>query len=199
MKIPEGVQNDQNSNKVLNYATHYGLKQAGRVWNNRIDSKLISLGYQPTKSDHCIYFLQNKSGIHFIALYVDDLLFASSDPLKILASNRIFTLCSLRYKNRPLLCCKLFGKIFKSANWNPLVSAIQNVLRYIKGTLDVGIYYSNNNKELSGFSGYSDSDWGADVDTSRSTMGFIFLLIGGPISWSSKVQPRVAESSTEAE
>lgn len=31
------------------------------------------------------------------------------------------------------------------------------------------------------------------------TMGFIFSIAGGPVSWSSKFQPRVAESSTEAE
>ncbi|SGY60591.1 BQ5605_C007g04452 [Microbotryum silenes-dioicae] len=56
-----------------------------------------------------------------------------------------------------------------------------------------------NNEPLLGYEGYSDSDWGSDVNTSRSTMGYLFKLAGGAISWSSRLQPRVACSSTEAE
>ncbi|GAA5919607.1 hypothetical protein JCM6882_006580 [Rhodosporidiobolus microsporus] len=52
---------------------------------------------------------------------------------------------------------------------------------------------------LVGLEAYSDSDWGACVDTARSTMGYTFLLASGAVAWSSKLQPRVAASSTEAE
>jgi hypothetical protein len=47
--------------------------------------------------------------------------------------------------------------------------------------------------------GFADSDWGGDLTTRRSTTGYLFTLAGAAISWSSKRQPTVALSSTEAE
>ncbi len=47
--------------------------------------------------------------------------------------------------------------------------------------------------------GYSDSDWNGDIDTSRSTTGYSFLLAGGSITWNSRLQRSVSLSSTEAE
>ena len=46
---------------------------------------------------------------------------------------------------------------------------------------------------------YADANWAADADTRRSTSGYVFFLGSAPISWSSKRQPIVALSSTEAE
>jgi hypothetical protein len=47
--------------------------------------------------------------------------------------------------------------------------------------------------------GYSDSDWAGDVDTRRSTGGYVVLMCKAAISWSSKLQSAPALSSTEAE
>jgi hypothetical protein len=47
--------------------------------------------------------------------------------------------------------------------------------------------------------GYSDADWGADVDDRKSISGFVFMLGGAAISWSSKKQSSPATSSCEAE
>ena len=46
---------------------------------------------------------------------------------------------------------------------------------------------------------YTDSDYAMDLDTRHSVSGAIFLLAGGPISWSSKLQNTVSQSSTKAE
>lgn len=46
--------------------------------------------------------------------------------------------------------------------------------------------------------GYSDADYAGDVDTRRSTTGYVFVLNRRAISWQSKVQPTVATSTTEA-
>ena len=54
------------------------------------------------------------------------------------------------------------------------------------------------NKEVE-ILGYSDSDWAGDIDTRRSTTGYVFVLGGAAISWKSRRQATVARSSTEAE
>lgn len=78
-------------------------------------------------------------------------------------------------------------------------TAIKHILRYMQGTLDYGLCYQRTDDKLLGCTAYSDSDWGACVNTSRSTMGFVFMFAGAAVSWSSKQQSRVADSSTDAE
>ncbi|KAI4313338.1 hypothetical protein L6164_026324 [Bauhinia variegata] len=44
----------------------------------------------------------------------------------------------------------------------------------------------------------NDNDWGGDIETRKSTSGYDFHLGTGAISWSSKKQPVIALSTTEA-
>lgn len=76
-------------------------------------------------------------------------------------------------------------------------SGVKRVMRYLKGTKDVGITY--NGVDSAGLVGYTDSDWAGDKETRRSTSGFVYTMNGGAISWKSKRQPCVALSSCEAE
>lgn len=81
------------------------------------------------------------------------------------------------------------------AHWN----AILHVFAYIKGTLDYQItYHRGTDGGLKPY-GYVDSDYAGDTDTRRSTSGFVFMMAGGAVSWSSKRQPTVSLSTTEAE
>ena len=77
--------------------------------------------------------------------------------------------------------------------------AAKRILRYLKGTIDLGITYSNFNNENNDLLGYSDSDWGGDKETRKSTTGYVFMYANAAISWSSRKQQTVALSSTEAE
>ena len=74
---------------------------------------------------------------------------------------------------------------------------VKRVLRYLKGTLNYGLKFSVHGKQAD-LNGYSDADWAGDVDTRRSTSGYVFQFGNGTISWSSRKQPTVAKSSTEA-
>jgi hypothetical protein len=74
--------------------------------------------------------------------------------------------------------------------------AIKKILRYLKGTIDYSITYIKSNPYLSS---YCDSDYAGDIYTSKSTTGYIFYLGEGPISWKSKLQSIVAQSTTKAE
>ena len=74
---------------------------------------------------------------------------------------------------------------------------VKRVLRYIRGTLDLGLKFKSV-KNLCLF-GYSDADWAGDVSSRKSRSGYVFMLGGAILSWMSKKQPVVALSSTESE
>jgi hypothetical protein len=71
------------------------------------------------------------------------------------------------------------------------------LLRYLKGTANLAITYDGNQSNL--ITGYSDADWAGDVETRRSTSGYVFLMCGAPISFKTKLQTGVALSTAEAE
>jgi hypothetical protein len=75
-------------------------------------------------------------------------------------------------------------------------AAVKRIMRYLKGTLDLKLCLGG--KDIS-LKGYCDADWGGDLDTRRSTTGYVFFFGVGSISWNSKRQPTVALSTTEAE
>lgn len=80
-----------------------------------------------------------------------------------------------------------------TAHW----TAVKQILRYLKGTMDKKlVYHRSERKEIMGF---CDSDWGGDVDDRRSYAGYAFKLGNSLISWSSKKQPTLTLSTTEAE
>jgi hypothetical protein len=79
------------------------------------------------------------------------------------------------------------------------VVAVKRILRYLKGTLNLGILIKcKADKELT-LQGWSDSDYVGDHDDRKSTSGYIFTMGTSAICWSSKKQPIVTLSTTEAE
>jgi hypothetical protein len=78
----------------------------------------------------------------------------------------------------------------------PHLDAVRRILRYIKHTLQCGIFYEAKNQLQ--VHGYTDVDWASNGSDRRSTSGFMFSFGSGAISWNSKKQPPVALSSTKA-
>ncbi|CAJ2668206.1 unnamed protein product [Trifolium pratense] len=78
------------------------------------------------------------------------------------------------------------------------LAAVKRILRYLKGTINLGILYQRNQGELK-LQGWTDSDYAGDLDGRKSTSGYVFMYGNGPISWSSKKQAIVTLSTTEAE
>ncbi|XP_062191325.1 secreted RxLR effector protein 161-like [Phragmites australis] len=81
------------------------------------------------------------------------------------------------------------------------MAAVKRVLRYVAGTMHMGVhYYYGGKKEIAPrLLGYSDSDLAGDVNDRKSTSGLVFFLANGPIAWQSAKQKVVALSSCEAE
>jgi hypothetical protein len=78
----------------------YGLKQAGWVWNRKLHSVLLSMGFQHTQSDHGLYLFQRDDICIFLPVFVDDLTLAGKKGtnfdtfIEELSSH--FKLCDLR-------------------------------------------------------------------------------------------------------
>lgn len=64
----------------------------------------------------------------------------------------------------------------------PFIAA-KRVLRYLKGTLDFGLYYTKGSFQLNGF---CDSDWVGCPNNRKSTMGYRVYLGPCLISWAAK-------------
>ncbi|KAL6183212.1 hypothetical protein ACLB2K_044623 [Fragaria x ananassa] len=73
----------------------------------------------------------------------------------------------------------------------------KRTLRYLRGTVDFGVYYKKDGeRDLLGF---TDSDYAGDVEDNKSTSRHVFMMNGGAVAWSSRKQPIVTLSTTEAE
>lgn len=86
-----------------------------------------------------------------------------------------------------------FNDCFDNTHW----SAAKKVLRYLKGTSDIGLIFKRS--LLGQLEGYVDANWGSCLIDRRSYTGYVFLLSNSAISWESHKQRTVALSTTEAE
>lgn len=78
-------------------------------------------------------------------------------------------------------------------HWN----GIKHILRYLQGTKDMGLFFSNQIKgDLVGF---ADAGYMSDPHNARSQTGYVFMCGGTAISWRSMKQTLVATSSNHAE
>ena len=104
----------------------------------------------------------------------------------------LFAVCKLsRYLNEPTFIHMTQAK---------------RVLVYLYTTKHKGITYGNkihgmigHNLKFDTIFGYADADFAADLDSRKSTTGWIFMYNGGAISWRSNQQSITALSTSEAE
>ena len=74
---------------------------------------------------------------------------------------------------------------------------MKRILRYIKGTIDLGIHLmACSSLTLHAF---SDADWAGCLDDHRSTTDYCIFIGPNFVSWSCKKQPTMARSSAEVE
>ena len=76
--------------------------------------------------------------------------------------------------------------------------AVKRLLRYIKGTVDFKLTYGPSPHPTK-FQTFSDADYAGDIDSAKSTGGYVVMMGGAAVAWSSKLQTRVARSTTESE
>jgi hypothetical protein len=87
---------------------------------------------------------------------------------------------------------------FMEVHTSEHLAAVKHPLRYVAGTLSLGIVYRRG-KGRPVLLGFSDADLAGDVDDRKSTTGMIFFLGRSPVSWQSQKQRVVATSSCKSE
>ena len=287
MNQPEGFIDPERQEMVCKLRKSiYGLKQAARCWNKKIDSFFKESGYTQSNADPCIYYKRiNKHGKQcfiILALYVDDLIISSNDKEILVAekrklSNRFemedqgqvhyclgmsikrnrrqgtltidqkaylegvlrrFGMADSKPVSTPMEAGKSFEKLkddddpvnlreyqavigcltYASIGTRPDLSSsvgvlsrfmtkpgnehwtgVKRVLRYINGTLNYSLKFQSTKTSVVNLNGFADADWAGDVDTRKSTSGYVFQIGSSTVSWSSKRQTMVALSTTEAE
>lgn len=90
-------------------------------------------------------------------------------------------------------CCAL-SRFNRAPNTDHL-SAVKRVLGYIATASTFKLVLGGTTE----YCGYVDAAWADDLDTGRSTCGYVFTLGNGAVSWSSQLQSLVTISTCEAE
>nr|GEU44869.1 zinc finger, CCHC-type [Tanacetum cinerariifolium] len=77
--------------------------------------------------------------------------------------------------------------------------AVKWILKYLKGTADVGLVYDRNQGKHVDINGFVDANYAKDPDKGRLITGYVFMVHGCVVSWKATLQHVVALSTTEAE
>ena len=99
---------------------------------------------------------------------------------------------------RPYICFAVNTLIqyLVQPRWVHLIVA-KHVMRYLKGTIDFGLFYDNSHEYR--LYVYIDVDWAGSISDRKSTSGGCYSLGSAMISWFSRKQSIVSLSKTEAE
>lgn len=87
---------------------------------------------------------------------------------------------------------------FKAKPTTAHVNALKRIFKYLRGTLDFKLAFGGRDAR-NVLVAYADADYAADLEDRRSRSGFVLFLNGGPITWGSKKQDTLVDSTTYAE
>ena len=100
---------------------------------------------------------------------------------------------------RPDIACAVRAVARFCENSGPAhKKAVMKILQYLLHTKKWGITYSGQGCGLC-MEAYTDSDFGACLDTRRSVSGAVLMLVKGTISWHSRMHEVTASGTSEAE
>ncbi|CAB1116979.1 unnamed protein product [Ectocarpus sp. CCAP 1310/34] len=151
----------------------YGLAQSPQNWWKTIDPKLIELGFEPLKSESCVYIYQRNNTVVIITLYVDDRL--------VIGGKHRTTSQLARAMSKP-------AKVH--------MGAAKHRLGYLAGTPYFCITYKRGGFKLTTF---SDANWGNNPDNAKSTSSYMIVMSKAPESFKTGLQSLRAVSTMMAE
>lgn len=80
MQVPQGYEGCEDKVCKLRKGL-YGLKQAAKGWNQRLNDVLTGLDFIQSKIDTCLYTHKSAEQVTYLIVYVDDILIASNNSV----------------------------------------------------------------------------------------------------------------------
>ncbi|GKD10037.1 retrovirus-related pol polyprotein from transposon TNT 1-94, partial [Tanacetum coccineum] len=214
---PDGFVDQDHLNHVLRLKKAlYGLKQAPRVWYDMLSKFLLSQkfikGLQVSQNPRGIFINQSKYYLEMLKKFgleqcnaVDILIVERSkldedpngnpvDPTRY--RSMVGSLMYLTASRSDLVFFVCMCDRYQSKPTEKHLTAVKQVFRYLKGTINMGLWYPKDTRfDLTAFA-YADHK--GCQDSRRSTSGSAQFFREKLISWSSKKQKCTAISTTEA-
>ncbi|GKV26797.1 hypothetical protein SLEP1_g36032 [Rubroshorea leprosula] len=192
----------------------YGLKQSPRAWYAKISATMSEFGF--TSSPHDIGVEELKQSLNQKFEMKDLGVLSYFLGLEVASLDDGYLLSEVKYVSDLVSKAELNDGKSVSTPLEPNVKltpmddsslsdllcyrqlvVIFRIIRYVKGTLFHGLYFSVNSSPV--LRAYFDADWVGDPSDHRSTTGYCLFLGNSLIPWWSKKQTISSCSSTEAE
>ncbi|MBW0464999.1 hypothetical protein O181_004714 [Austropuccinia psidii MF-1] len=188
----------------------YGTRQTPRMWKEKLTDFLNTFGFQSSNSDESLFI--TKEAQLMLHIHVDDgFLIGKSETEILFFLNNLNTKSKIKYKKKPTqhLGYNLTWEFQKiKINQTDLIKKllIQNDMEECKPvripcSININLEYTKSNlsNQFSQLTGWADADYANARDSRRSVSGNVILFFNNPISWLSKQQSVVSQSTTEAE
>ncbi|RVW90629.1 Retrovirus-related Pol polyprotein from transposon RE2 [Vitis vinifera] len=180
---PKGFQDPRCPNHVYRLRKAlYGLKQAPRAWHERLTSYLLKKGFMRVRVDQTLFIRRNDEVLLVAQIYVDDIVFGFTSSERALDFAK-----EMKSQFEMSMACPKESHLI----------ALKRVIRYIAGTLELGIWYPFDTH--SDVACYTDADWAGNVDDRKNTSGGCFYIGNCLVAWMSKKQNSISLSTAEAE
>ncbi|GKF18475.1 hypothetical protein Tco_0063393, partial [Tanacetum coccineum] len=88
---------------------------------------------------------------------------------------------------------------FQQNSGEPHLTAVKNILKYLRNTKYIFLVYSVNPKAELRVTCYCDARFETDRDDIKSQTGYVFIFNGGVVDWKNSKQSTTAMSAIEAE
>nr|GEZ66580.1 retrovirus-related Pol polyprotein from transposon TNT 1-94 [Tanacetum cinerariifolium] len=181
----------------------YGLKQAPRAWYDTLSRFLLNNNFSKGAVDPTLFTRKTGKHILLVQIYVDDIIFASTDPKDCLQVSQSPGGIFINQSKFALEILKKFGMDSCDSVDTPMVDRLKLDEDLSGIPVDqprfrsMGLWYPKDTAMA--LTAYADADHAGCQDTRRSTLGNAQFLGDKLVCWSSKKQQSTAISTTEAE
>ncbi|GJX13086.1 retrotransposon protein, putative, ty1-copia subclass [Tanacetum coccineum] len=224
MRQPPGFEEETDNKVCLLKKSLYSLKQSPRQWYKRFHVYTISNGFSCNSYDSCVYFKEFAPGLLRKEFNMKELGLArkilsmkivrdrGSRTLKVFQSGYVQKILNNHRMDNGKSISVPFGAHFKvslkdcpSSDWDVERTSknhwevVKWILKYFKGTANVGLVYGRDQEKHMDIDGFVDADFAKDPDKDRSITGYVFMVHGCVVSWKATLHHVVALSTKEVE